>query len=53
MDDEFEDLSQYSGDTVHDMWVDYDYNMNTGELSDYCDGGNLDEYINSDDDWDE
>ena len=27
-----EDLDIYNGDTEHDMWVDYDYNENTGEL---------------------
>lgn len=27
-----EDLDTYNGDTEHDMWVDYDYNENTGKL---------------------
>lgn len=27
-----EELDQYNGDSLHDMWVDYDYNENTGEL---------------------
>lgn len=26
--DEYEDLSTYNGDTEHDMYVDYDYNIN-------------------------
>lgn len=25
----------YNGNTEHDMWVDYDYHANTGELNDY------------------
>lgn len=32
--DDFEDLSIYDSDPVHDMYVDYDYNINTGELPD-------------------
>ena len=32
--DEYDDLDTYNGDTEHDMWVDFDYNENTGELSD-------------------
>ncbi len=29
--DELEDLGTYDGDTVHDMYVDADYQINTGE----------------------
>ena len=25
----------YDGDTVDDMWTDYDYHVNTGELDDW------------------
>lgn len=32
--EEFEDLDTYNGDPEHDGWVDFDYNENTGELSD-------------------
>lgn len=32
--DDYEDLGTYDGDTVHDMWVDSDYNENTDELDD-------------------
>lgn len=32
--EEFEDLDTYNGDPVHDGWGDFDYNENTGELSD-------------------
>lgn len=28
------ELDKYNGDTEHDMWVDYDYNENTSDLSD-------------------
>lgn len=30
--DEFDDLESYNGNTEHDMWVDYTYYKNTGEL---------------------
>jgi hypothetical protein len=33
---DYDDLDEYNGETEHDMWVDYDYNANTGEL-DYID----------------
>ena len=29
--DEYENLDLYNGDTVHDMWVDYDHYQNNGE----------------------
>lgn len=35
--DEYDDLSVYNGDTYHDMEVDYDYDVNTGELSEWFD----------------
>ena len=31
---EYEDFDAYNGDPEHDGWVDFDYNENTGELSD-------------------
>lgn len=31
---EYDELDTYNGDQVHDGWVDFDYNENTGELSD-------------------
>ncbi len=34
MDDE---LYEYGDDPVNDMWIDYDYHINTGELSDLFD----------------
>ena len=47
--DEYEDLDQYNGDAAHDMNVDYDYHMNTAELSDYFDDDSDEEYAESDD----
>ena len=32
--DEYDDLGTYNGEPEHDMWVDFDCNENTGELSD-------------------
>ena len=29
---DYDDLGSYNGDVEHDMWVDYDYYKNTGEL---------------------
>jgi hypothetical protein len=34
--DDYDDLSEYNGAIIHDMFVDSDYNANTGEL-DYID----------------
>lgn len=30
----YDDLDIYDGDVEHDMMVDYDYHVNTGELND-------------------
>lgn len=48
--DALDDLGTYDGDTVHDMYVDYDYQINTGELG-YVDE-DIDEYIDNLNDWD-
>lgn len=45
--DEYEDLDAYNGDTVHDMWVDSDYNENTGELPYVEDDADLDNYFDN------
>ena len=42
----------YNDNPVHDMEVDYDYHINTGELSYIFDDDNLDDYINNLNDWD-
>ena len=49
--DEYEDLDAYNGDTEHDMWVDFDYNENTGELSSPFEDSDLDQYIDNLNDW--
>lgn len=49
---DYEDLDAYNGDTEHDMWVDFDYNENTGELSGIFDDSDMDSYINNLNDWD-
>ena len=50
--DEYDDLNTYNGDPVHDGWVDYDYNENTGELSDIFDDTDLDQSVDDLNDWD-
>ena len=50
--DEYDDLNTYNGDPAHDGWVDYDYNENTGELSDVFDDTDIDQYIANLNDWD-
>ena len=42
--DEYDDLDVYNGDPVHDMYVDYDYHINAGELSDIFDEPNIDDW---------
>lgn len=49
--DEYEDLDTYNGDTVHDMWVDFDSYENT-RIPEIFDEGNLDDYIDNLNDWD-
>lgn len=50
--DDYEDLDAYNGDTEHDMWVNFDYNENTGKLSGIFDDSDMDSYINNLNDWD-
>ena len=49
---EFEDLDTYNGDTIHDMYVDSDYEINTGEIPEVFDEADLDDYIDNLNDWD-
>ena len=49
--DEYENLDLYNGDTVHDMWVDYDHYQNTGE-PDVFDEEDIDEIVDELNDWD-
>lgn len=48
----FDNLDSYNRDPEHDMWVDLDYQENTGELSDIFDDADIDEYVNNLNDWD-
>jgi hypothetical protein len=41
--DDYDDLSEYNGDIIHDMYVDSDYDINTGELSDDAGDADLDD----------
>lgn len=43
----YDDLGTYNGDPVHDGWVDFDYNENTGELSDPFEDSDLNQFINN------
>ena len=49
---EFDDLDTYNASPVHDGWVDFDYNENTGELSGLFEDTDLDEFIDNLNDWD-
>ena len=49
--DEYENLDLYNGDTVHDMWVDYDHYQNTGE-PDVFDEEDIDEIVDELNNWD-
>lgn len=40
---DYDDLDTYDGDPLHDSWVDFDYNENTGELSDLFEETDLDQ----------
>ena len=49
---DYDDLNTYNGDPVHDGSVDFDYNENTGELSDLFEDTDLDDFIDDLNDWD-
>lgn len=49
---DYDDLDTYNGDTIHDMYVDSEYEINTGELPEVFDEADLDEYIDNLNDWD-
>ena len=40
-----DDFRTYNGDTEHDMWVDFTYHEDTGELSDIFDEPDIDQFI--------
>lgn len=49
---DYDDLNAYKGDPVHDIYVDYDYNINTGELPEFFDDTDLDQFIDDLNNWD-
>lgn len=40
-------LRTYNGNTEHDMYIDYDYNINNCELSEYFEDSDINEFINN------
>ncbi len=44
---EYDDLDIYNADPVHDGWVDFDYNENTGELPDCFEDSDIETFINN------
>lgn len=50
--EEFDDLDTYNGDTEHDMWVDFTYHENTGDLAGDFDDEHNDGYSGSHYKWD-
>lgn len=46
--DEYDDSGTYNGDPIHDGWVDFDYNENTGELSDLFEDSDTDDCVDDD-----
>lgn len=49
--DELDDLSKYNGETEHDMWVDFTTHEYTGELREYFDDTDVDDFVDNLDDW--
>ena len=50
--DELDDLATYNGDTEHDIWVDFSTHEYTGELDDFFDDSDGDDFIDDLDDRD-
>ena len=50
--DELDDLATYNGEDEHDMWVDFTTNQYTGELGQYFDDTDVNNFIDKLDDWD-
>lgn len=48
---DYNELDTYSGDTEHDMWVDYD-NFETTGNTDVFDETDIDNFIDNLNDWD-
>ena len=50
--DEYEDLDMYEGNPIHDINVDFDRHINTGELPEYFEEAVIDIFIDNLNDWD-
>lgn len=50
--DGYDDLDMYDGTPVHDMNVDFDRHMNTGELPEYFEEADIDIFIDNLNVWD-
>lgn len=50
--DEFDDLREYNGDPAHDMKVDFDRYMHTGEGAELFEDNILEDFGDDIDDWD-
>ncbi len=49
---EYDDLDIYNSDAVHDMEVDFDYHINTGELPECFEDIDIESFIDNLNDWD-
>lgn len=49
---EYNDLDVYNDDAVHDMEVDFDYHINTGEPPECFEDNDLDVFIDNINYWD-
>lgn len=43
---------EYGANPEKDMWIDYDYHVNTGELKELFDDESIDDFVDNLDDWD-
>lgn len=50
--DELDYLDTYNGNIKHDMWLDFTDHEYTGELGEYFDDSNVDNFIDNLDGWD-
>lgn len=50
--EDLDDLDTFNGNPVHDGWVDFDYNENTGVLSGLFEDTDIDQFIDNLEDWD-
>lgn len=43
----YDDLDRYNGDAEHDMMADFDYHVNTDELTELFDDDDIEDYVNN------